>query len=604
MKKNNIVNGTATYASGYLGGFVGSLHSNQKAVVTFKKNSNDGDINATTGGQAYCGGMIGRMELNGGLLLTVEDWVNNGSINGTKVSFAGGLIGKLLNNKLTTDIRNANNNGAIFLSSSSDNHYGGGLLGSVEDSDSSKVSIIGGINNGDIFSSKTINSANVGGLIGLIGTKEANVTLSRCFNTGNLNMSTNDGAVGGLVGFLKQSMALRLWINDSGNTGALDAAQKTTSAGGLFVASGTTNDVTVVEIYNSFNKGPISGNEHVYGIGNLATAASNVVGMGTLSGQTEDIHSFWPSCNNAALLYGLDSVCTKCENATLFSEQADGMYCLTGQDGCMRVDDELNKEVIQEQYEMMWTMELGLAEPVSMVVGAPYSMNMKVAQGDTVQHAFEFYGKQLDGFIVMDRKTWTTLSNTSTIEENMDIAMCHEVIVRNLEDERWVAEHGKTLGTIAGLNQHLDSRHMGVDATNTTIKYDHNTMLTRNIVFDLAWKSHVVIDIPPADPSQVNTEDILRDVLGIVGGNADGMTAEARTNADGLVERVDIFVFEEDVAHDIANKVNDLDKGASCTAGVLCKSKGARVVYGDPSSATRTAFALLVLIVSAVVLFS
>ena len=279
---------------------------------------------------------------------------------------------------------------------------------------------------------------------------------------------------------------------------------------------------------------------------------------------------------------------------------------MMGQEGCVRVDDELNKEVFLEEYEMVWTKELRLTESVTVVVGAPHSRTMRVVLGDTLQHAFEFNGLLLDGFTVVNRKTWNTISNTSTIEEDMDIAMCHEVVARNVEGGRWLGEHGSTLGNISGLAEHLDLRHMGVDATDATRKYDRDTVLTRDLVFDVVGKVRVAVTLPPTDPSEVSAADVVRDVLGLVGGHVDGLGAEARTNADGLVDQMDIYVFEDDAAHDIADKVNGLDKGAGCTAGILCKSTGAHVVYDDPSSATRAASAVfaLVVLVFTTVLFS
>ena len=601
-KNNQLLNGTSTTGRGYIGGLIGWLVNNKNAVVTFKQSTNDGDVNVTSSVYGCCGGMAGRISENNGLSLTINDVINNGNINGTNMEFAGGLVGALLSNQPTIAIRNATNNGDIFVSSGSNDNYGGGLFAQVAEYSGTTLQIIGGVNTGAISFGKATGHVNVGGLVGNVNSG-VKVALSHCFNTGNLNIHENTGAVGGLIGRASQGLGDHLQIDNSGNAGALEATESTASAAGLFVSFFSTKENVVVEVNNSFSKGPISGNGHVYGVSNLATAARNVVSMGTLAGQAEDVHSFWPSCDDAAMLYGLDDGCVNCENATLFAEQADGRYCLKRRDGCVPVDDELNKGAAREQYAMLWTRELELAEPVAVAVGAPYTLTMSVLRGDTVQHAFALYGLSLDGFFVVDRRSWQAVSTTTAVEQDMDLALCHEVVVRNVAGGRWLAEHGRTLGSIAGLDQHLDARHMGVDAADAARKYDRDTVLTQNLAFDLAWKPRVAVKLPPTDPSQVNAADVVRDVLGVVGGPVGGLGVEARTNGDGLVDEVDIFVFEDDAAQDIANKVNDLNKGAGCTAGVLCKSKGAHVVYGDPSSATRAASAAFVIFIVSALLF-
>lgn len=123
----------------------------------------------------------------------------------------------------------------------------------------------------------------------------------------------------------------------------------------------------------------------------------------------------------------------------------------------MRADDVLNKEVIEKYYEMLWTKGLSLEEPVEVAVGVPYSRTVAVVCGETIQHTFEFYEMHLDGFTVVEQGTGQVLTNTSMIDQDTSLMMCHEVVARNVEDGHWFVEHEKMLSSIAPLRRLLES---------------------------------------------------------------------------------------------------------------------------------------------------
>ena len=273
----------------------------------------------------------------------------------------------------------------------------------------------------------------------------------------------------------------------------------------------------------------------------------------------------------------------------------------------MRADDVLNKEVIEKYYGMLWTKGLSLEEPVEVAVGVPYSRTVTVARGDTIQHTFEFSEMQLDGFTVVEQGTDKVLTNASTIDQDTSLMMCHEVVARNVEDGHWFVEHGKTLSSIAVLRRLLESgMHMCVDAKDTTVKYNLGTVVERHMTFDVVKKPRVVVDIPPTDPRDVNTADVLHDILTMVDESASaGLGVGTGQNDNGKVEQLIIYVTDDNTAEDLTNKLNNMYKGPNCKVGILCKSTGARVLYDDPSSASKVSatFTFLIFILS-VVLFS
>ena len=307
------------------------------------KSTNDGDVFVQTNYVGYCGGIFGSLEMNTGILLTVENSVNNGNINGTLVNRAGGLIGTMSSNQPTVVIKDSVNNGEIVLSSLSTNGcMGGGMIGFASENGDTSVTIIRGHNNGKISSFNTTAPVTIGGFIGTVwGGAQVNATLSCCINHGNLKTDTGNGTVGGLVGTMTNSTPesiINLLVNNSGNEGIMEATGDDSFMGGLFIVNSWGEDNTTTKVYNSFNKGHITGKAHAYGIGNLMTVASNVVSVGPFTGQPEDAHSFSPSCDDATLLYGLVGACVNCESATaLLTEQhTGGPYCVgEGQSACV-----------------------------------------------------------------------------------------------------------------------------------------------------------------------------------------------------------------------------------------------------------------------------
>lgn len=238
--------------------------------------TNEGKVTNATGN--YVGGIFGKKTGND---ITGSTLSNNGTVEGN--DYVGGIFGTNESSVTASNMFNSVN-GTV-----SGNSYVGGLVGS------NTGTITGGRaqgeNNLEYYAYKIYNNGVITGtgsnIGGLIGSNEANGTLTAGYNTGAINGSKNvGGIVGSNAGKVDQVFNTVMTADDS---------QAAAITGGTNVGGIIGNNSDTGTLSNAYNTTAVSGTAGSTGniAGNNAGTVENVYGNSKLVGQgTDAVNSY------------------------------------------------------------------------------------------------------------------------------------------------------------------------------------------------------------------------------------------------------------------------------------------------------------------------
>ena len=88
----------------------------------------------------------------------------------------------------------------------------------------------------------------------------------------------------------------------------------------------------------------------------------------------------------------------------------------------------------------------------------------------------------------------------------------------------------------------------------------------------------MIIDVDDVTVSDVDADSVIRIISEITGVDSGSLVIDVVADEDGRVTQIIVAVDgDETVARTVSDAVNDLDKSARCKAGVLCRSRFARL---------------------------
>ena len=299
-------------------------------------------------------------------------------------------------------------------------------------------------------------------------------------------------------------------VNNGNVTGSGRSVGGFVGACGIMYASFNKHIILKTKMKNSINKGSVSASTNGYGITNNIIVARNVVSMGDVTGPSGSF-TFWNASTDVDLFHGLHGKCINCsDNATLFKwNTSTGFYEVveTGE----HVDDILNDDSVNQHFGIVWTSQLDLAftmnvsglwngtllaelgtqlnevgnlsdyfndeewcvgdgdnqpriafKPTHVVtrnmkvvvgkcmdvtVGAPINKSETMIAGETLDHLAFFFGFSLDDFIVVAKGSQQVLNQSSMIETDTVLKLCHNVTIKtgNNSTDSFLEEHGTLL---------------------------------------------------------------------------------------------------------------------------------------------------------------
>ena len=431
----------------------------------------------------------------------------------------------------------------------------GGFVGGISRNTDMIMTVSNCTNNGNVSAVEGC----VGGLFGWVDTStNMNITISSTINNGNV---TGNDYVGGLVGHIysySQSELMTLNIINSANKGIVSAKQG--RACGFVCIDSMYHFNMHIMVKNSINKGSVNATTNGYGITNNITVARNVVSMGDVTGPSGS-YTFWDVSTDVDLFYGLDGKCINCsDDATLFQHNTDtGFYEVveTGE----HVNDLLNDESVNQHFGMVWTKELELAltmnvsglwngtllaelgaqlnevgnlsdyfndeewcvgdedsqpriafKPTQLVtrnmnvvvgkcmnvtVGAPINKSETMIAGETLDHLAFFFRFSLDDFIVVAKGSQQVLNQSSVIETDTVLKLCHNVNVSGFFNYSFIAESGTRLDEVGNMSDYFNDEELcvgdGDRQPRISFKPTHLVMRNMNVIVGKCMNATVLV---------------------------------------------------------------------------------------------------------------
>ena len=236
---------------------------------------------------------------------------------------------------------------------------------------------------------------------------------------------------------------------------------------------------------------------------------------------------------------------------------------------------------------------------MDVTVGAPINKSDRMIAGETLDHLAFFFGFSLDDFIVVAKGSQQVLNQSSMIEKDTVLKLCHNVGVSGGLNQTWIIEHGTRLESISELGGFLNSHFILFNTTNSNQVYMKETLVTCDIVVTIIKSTRVVIDITPTD--EVNENEVVKTINEIVGGDPFIVGAEVVRNGEGQVTEIIIAVKDKNTADTVVDIINGMDTGTGCAAGVLCFKKNA-YVEGENLSDAHISFVSTILLLLSFVL--
>ena len=377
--------------------------------------------------------------------LLVKEVLNNNTVNASgEKNDLGGLIGRMCENPLVSvKFVDIINNGYIHTGAGTEFSNLGGIVGNMTQSPSMDVVIINVTNNGNVESCPSCPS-NTGGFVGRIAPiykrSQFTVSLSNSINNGNVTSTHASSMVCGLF-CIPQS---------------LDEMKGS------------------VTLTNVINKGHV-GDAKSYGIASKASQATNVVSMGLITG--DKTQPFFEDIIKNASLFVHKNACQYCQSATVFEEDGQGFFITTKDK--KRVDEELNRKAMIEQYGMVWSNKLELERGVHVTVGHPVNHIIDLVQNTGMGVFLALVAKHIEPgrFHFVDRKNMSyELDNHTSFKSDTDVAVCHKVVSHNEYEKTVYVEYGMPLGSSVP-SQYFDGLYVVKSTHDKNVLYNINSTI-------------------------------------------------------------------------------------------------------------------------------
>ena len=469
--------------AGSVGGLVGCMEDNIAFDVFIRECTNHGLV--YSGGSKSSdpngvGGLIGSIVDNGNLTIDLYSFENYGPIvSSSGNNMAGGLIGRFVGNGMSTLlVKKVLNNNTV--NASGEKNDLGGLIGRMCENPLVSVKFVDIINNGYIHTGAGTEFSNLGGIVGnMTQSPSMNVVVINVTNNGNVescpSCKSNAGGLIGRVAPIYERSLFTLSVSNSINHGNVTSGDTSSMACGLFCTPDNWENMKGnVILTNVINKGSI-GNAKTYGISTKASSASNVVSMGPTIGY--DAKPFFGVMVESLSLFAHKNVCPNCTIATKFEEDGNGFFITTKDK--KRVDEQLNRKAMVEQFGMVWSNKLELERGIHVTVGNPVNCVIDLVQNTGMGVFQALVAKHIEPgrFHFVDRKNMSCeLDNHTIFKSDTDVALCRKVVLHNEYENVAYVEYNMPLGSSVP-SKFFDGLYVVRNTHNKTVLYNTNSII-------------------------------------------------------------------------------------------------------------------------------
>lgn len=439
---------------------------------------------------SFSGEKAGALSPEASESLSVVNVINYASVNSSFSS--GGIIGRVITTLPSSSVLfdKCRNYRDLFGQS-----HVGGIVGSMK-LKGGETKFIDCENNGALVSTGDgRGNYSAGGLVGSVDECASPIVVDGCINRGTVQMDRTDvsSPAGGLFGSVSFVKASSFSVSNSMNIGSVSGP----FAAGFY----TTNklDHGHFTVINCVNKGTISGT-NVYGIGDTIHQGDFVISMGNLSNST----SSYPFCENNvgnySELYIEDHVKEgpgpSAQTTSFIDMILQKCYRVRPSTTCLKKT--LNLAVIILQYRKLWTDRLYLIDAISVVIGAPIHKTVYLENETAFGKVADYGNISFDGFYPIERDTWTNIGMDTKVNNSIEVALCHRIVLSGDDSREWFQEPGTLLSANTIISQLCQDpkKVVLVNSTDHSIEYPLNHVIVSDMNITALRKYSVQIGEP------------------------------------------------------------------------------------------------------------
>lgn len=181
----------------------------------------------------------------------------------------------------------------------------------------------------------------------------------------------------------------------------------------------------------------------------------------------------------------------------------------------MYLEDKLNKQGMNWQFKRCWTSNITLSNSIRVVFGKPFEGTV----------AYVFPGAKLneaatrlqisEQFYFVDRSTWSLLPPLSQIYRDMEIALCHKVVVTGVVNETFFVEHSSRLDSVKELAEFFSGQHIVTNSSdNAAVNGSLSVSQSMNITVRNAKTVSVIISFDEEGKVDIDSvEGAIKDIV-------------------------------------------------------------------------------------------
>ena len=492
----------------YVGGFVGYVYKNTNMTINISNSANNCN---TIGSVYYVGGFVGEFNGNTNMTVTISNSTNNGNVT-QRGSCAGGFIGFIIDNTdISMTISNSINNGNIDDSG----EYAGGFAGHISSSKRMTITISNSTNNGAAIGKKY-----VGGFLGYISSSSQSYSVSL-----EIINSANRGSVSAKIGMACGFVC----INSEGknnvkttNTNSINKGTVRASASVYAYAYGITNIITAAR--NVVSMGEVVGSSGSYTFWDESTDARLLYGLRDkcfkcsasttlfqrspnkefyeVVESSEVVHNLlndeavnqhfgmvWSSelelVNTISLTVNVSGLCSEfltVESGTPLGNVGSLSQYFNNEAICVGNEDSRPRIPLKPTFLVSRNMNVAVGRCMNVSVGAPINKSERMVAGEKLEQLARFFSFSLDKCIVVANESKLVLNESSVIEGDTVLKLCHNVSVQNASKvDVFHVEHQQPLQSNIDLVHWAKGYHLVQFSQNSTTEL----FFTHNVIDDL-----------------------------------------------------------------------------------------------------------------------
>ena len=185
------------------------------------------------------------------------------------------------------------------------------------------------------------------------------------------------------------------------------------------------------------------------------------------------------------------------ESGTLLSNVGNLSDYFKNGELCVGDGDSQPRIALEPTHLVMGDMNVVVGKCMNVTVGAPINKSETMIAGETLDHLAFFFRFSLDDFIVVAKGSQQVLNQSSVIETDTVLKLCHNVNVSGFFNYSFIAESGTRLDEVGNMSDYFNDEELcvgdGDRQPRISFKPTHLVMRNMNVIVGKCMNATVLV---------------------------------------------------------------------------------------------------------------